>query len=312
MKNQGPARRRGTWGRRDALRLAGVGAAVTGLAACSRVDNGGGGTGADGEEGQSTLERLREQGFVAVALANEVPFGFVDSSGEAAGQSPAVARAVFEELGVPEIQASATSWDGLIPGLQANRYDVIAAGVFITPERCEQVSFTEPTATSPEAFLVDEGNPHGIQHFEDFADNPDLTLAVLNGSVEQTYAEYFGVPGGQLELIPDQTRGFELLQSGRVDAVSMLAVSHTYLLIERDLEDEYTVTDPFYPVMNDNEEKGWGGLCVRQEDEELLSEMNRVIGEFKESGRLLELGEEWGFTEDDLPDETTTAELCEG
>ncbi|QRN78804.1 MAG: ectoine/hydroxyectoine ABC transporter substrate-binding protein EhuB, partial [Nocardiopsis sp. BM-2018] len=86
----------------------------------------------------------------------------------------------------------------------------------------------------------------------------------------------------------------------------------TYLLIERDLEDEYTVTDPFYPVMNDNEEKGWGGLCVRQEDEELLSEMNRVIGEFRESGRLLELGEEWGFTEDDLPDETTTAELCEG
>ncbi|MEU3017365.1 MULTISPECIES: ectoine/hydroxyectoine ABC transporter substrate-binding protein EhuB [unclassified Nocardiopsis] len=280
---------------------------MAGLAACSRVDNNGGGRNA---EGQSTLERLREQGFVEVALANEVPFGFEDSDGEAAGQSPAVAKAVFEELGVPEIRAAATSWDGLIPGLQSNRYDVIAAGVFITPERCQEVAFTEPTATSPEAFLVEKDNPRNIQHFEDFVENPDLKLAVLNGSVEQTYAEYFGVPSDQLETIQDQTRGFELLQSGRVHAVSMLAVSHKYLLIERDLEDEYSVSDPFYPEMNGKEEKGWGGLCVRTEDEELLSEINRVVAEFTESGRLLELGEEWGFTEDDLPDGTTTAELC--
>lgn len=308
MKKQVPAVSRGAWGRRDAFRLGGAGLAAASLAACSRVDEG-----ADGENGGgNTLERLREQGFVAVALANEVPFGFVDDTGEPAGQSPAVAQAVFEELGIPEIQASATSWDGLIPGLKANRYDVIAAGVFITPDRCEEVAFSEPTATAPEAFLVAQGNPENIEHFETFVDNPDLTLAVLNGSVEQTYAEYFGVPEGQMELIPDQTTGFELLESGRVDAVSMLAVSHTYLLIERGLEDEYTVTEPFYPVMNDFEEKGWGGLCVRHEDEELLSEINRVVAEFKESGRLLELGEEWGFTEEDLPDETTTEELCEG
>src|SRR5699024_11881080 len=143
-----------------------------------------------------------------VALANEVPFGFVDDTGEAAGQSPAVAQAVFEELGVPEIQASATSWDGLIPGLQANRYDVIAAGVFITPERCEQVAFSEPTATSPEAFLVKSGNPEDIQHFEDFTKNYDLMLAVLNGSVEQTYDEYYGVLEIQMDLLQDQSTGY--------------------------------------------------------------------------------------------------------
>ena len=307
MKNQGPARRRGTWGRRDALRLGGAGLAVAGLAACSRVDEGGGN--GDGN-GQSTLERLREQGFVAVGLANEIPFGFVDDAGDPAGQSPAVAAAVFEELGVPEIQASPVNWDGLSPGLNANRFDVLAAGVFITPERCEQVAFTEPTATSPEAFMVAAGNPHDIQHFEDFADNPDITLAVLNGSVEQTYAEYFGVPADQMELIGNQTAGYELLEAGRVDAISMLSVSHHYLIQERG--GDFDVSDPFFPVMDDKEEKGWGGLCVRPEDTELLEEMNRVIAEFTESGRLLELGEEWGFTEDDLPDGTSTAELCEG
>ncbi len=158
--------------------------------------------------------------------------------------------------------------------------------------------------------MVASGNPHNIQHFEDFADNPDLKLAVLNGSVEQTYAEYFGVPDGQIELIGNQTAGYELLESGRVDAVSMLSVSHHYLLQERG--GDFEVSEPFFPVMDGKEEKGWGGLCVRQDDTELLEEMNRVIAEFTESGRLLELGEEWGFTEDDLPDGTSTAELCEG
>lgn len=295
---------RGTWGRRDALRLGGLGLATLGLAACSRVDGGGA-----QEGGQSTLDRLREKGFVAVGLANEIPFGFVDGSGEPAGQSPAVAQAVFEELGVPEIQASPVSWDGLIPGLQANRFDVIAAGVFITPERCEQVAFSEPTATSPEAFLVAEGNPHGIEHFTSFVDNPDIKLAVLNASVEQSYAEYFEVPESQLELIPDQTTGYELLEAGRVDAISMLKVSHEYLLLDRG--GPFEVTEAFFPEIDGKEEKGWGGLCLRQQDTELLDEVNRVIAEFKESGRLLELGEEWGFTEADLPDEMTTAELCE-
>ncbi|PWV45104.1 amino acid ABC transporter substrate-binding protein (PAAT family) [Nocardiopsis sp. L17-MgMaSL7] len=302
MKNQVPARRRGTWGRRDAFRLAGAGVAVAALApslaSCSRVSSG------------ASLADLREQGFVRVGLANEIPFGFVDGSGEAAGQSPAVAKAVFEELGIPEIVATSTSWDGLIPGLQNDQFDVLAAGVFITPDRCQEVAFSEPTATAPEAFMVAKGNPKGIQHFEDIAADPDIRLAVLNASVEQNYAEYFGVPEGQMELIPDQTTGFEMLENGRVDAISMLKVSHEYLLMERG--GDFDVTEPFYPVMDGKEEKGWGGLCLRQGDDEMLDEVNRVIAEFTESGRLLELGEEWGFTEDDLPDGTSTAELCEG
>ncbi|WP_017573111.1 ectoine/hydroxyectoine ABC transporter substrate-binding protein EhuB [Nocardiopsis halotolerans] len=284
-----------------------MGLATLGLAACSRVD---GGDGGEGGGSGSTLDRLREQGFVKVGLANEIPFGFVDDSGNPAGQSPAVAKAVFEELGVPEIQAESVSWDGLIPGLKSNQFDVIAAGMFITPERCQQVAFSEPTATSPEAFMVAEGNPHGIQHFEDFVDNPDLRLAVLNGSVEQTYANHFGVPEDQQELITNQTAGYELLEAGRADAMSMLSVSHEYLLQERG--GPFEVTEPFFPVIDGQEEKGWGGLCFRQDENALLEEVNRVIAEFKENGRLLELGQDWGFTEADLPDDTTTAELCEG
>lgn len=299
MKNQG-RNTPGRWGRRDVFRMGGLGLAAVALgptlAACSRV-----GESAD-------LDAMRERGFVRIGLANEIPFGFIDGAGEAAGQSPAVARAVFQELGVEDVQASPVSWDGLIPGLQTDRFDVIAAGMFITPERCGQVAFSEPTAQSPEAFLVHEGNPKNIQTFESFVENEDARVAILNGSVEQDYAEYFGVPDDQIELIPDQTTGYERLEAGRVDAVSMLSVSHTYLLLER--PGPFEVTEAFFPVVDGEEQRGWGGLAFRQEDTELVAEVNRVIAEFKESGRLLEIGEEWGFTEDDLPGDVTTEELC--
>ncbi|MEV2276098.1 ectoine/hydroxyectoine ABC transporter substrate-binding protein EhuB [Nocardiopsis sp. NPDC049922] len=303
MKKQVSAVNRGALGRRDAFRLGGVGLAVAGLAACSRVEDGGTGGG-----GAATLDTIRERGYVRVGLANEQPFGFIDGSGSWAGQSPSLAAAIFEELGVSEIQATPVTWDGLIPGLQSDRFDVVAAGMFVNPERCEQVLFSEPTAQSPEAFLVDSGNPFGITNFESFLDNEEAVLAVLNASVEQGYAESVGIPESQLEIISDQTQGYELLSSGRVDAVSMPSASNNYILQSRG--GDFEVTEPFFPVIDGEEQRGYGALAFPLGNEALVDEVNAVLADFKENGRLLEIGQEWGFSEADLPGDVTTEELC--
>ncbi len=54
-----------------------------------------------------------------------------------------------------------TEFGSLIPGLQAGRFDIIAAGMFVNPKRCEQVQFSEPTYGIGQAFLVAEGQPEG-------------------------------------------------------------------------------------------------------------------------------------------------------
>lgn len=290
------------WTRRDFFRrTAAMGAVAIGgaplLSACSEAG------------GALDLEKLKNDGFIKVGLSNEKPFGFVATDGTVAGQSPAVCKAVFEELGVKDIQPSPVAWDGLIPGLKSGRFDVIAAGMFITPDRCAEVTFSEPTAQSPEAFMVDKGNPKNLTDFESVVKNK-AKVAVLNASVEQTYAEEFGVPAGQIELIPDQTTGFDLLKAGRVDAISMLHVSHTFLLKDLKLEGKYDVTEPFFPVVKGEEQRGVGALAFRSDDSKIVDEVNRVIAEFKESGKLLELGQEWGFDEASLPGDATTAELC--
>ena len=90
------------------------------------------------------LEQLKEQGFARVAIANEPPYTAVAADGKVSGAAPDVAREIFKRLGVPEIVASISEYGAMIPGLQAGRHDVVTAGLFMKPERCAAVVYSEP------------------------------------------------------------------------------------------------------------------------------------------------------------------------
>jgi polar amino acid transport system substrate-binding protein len=124
---------------------------------------------------EPTLERIRREGVVRVGFANEAPFAFIDtSSGRLTGEAPEIARVVFSRLGVGEIEGVLTEFASLIPGLKAGRFDVIAAGMYVTPERCREVAFSQPTYAVGEAFLVAAGNPLQLHGYEDVRDRADV------------------------------------------------------------------------------------------------------------------------------------------
>jgi polar amino acid transport system substrate-binding protein len=295
--------------RRDFLRrVGGTGIAIVAapgvLAACGRDE----GEVAEGEG--LTLDALRDQGYIRAGIANEQPYGFVDDAGELTGESPELAKAIFAELGIDDVRAEPVPWDGLIPGLTSGRFDFVAAGMFITEERCEEVLFTNPDYQGATAFMVPVGNPEAITSFEDVAENDDVTLCVLNAAVEQGYAEDLGVPGDRVEAVDDQVTAFEFLESGRVDAIALTNISLNWMLEQRQAEDEFEVTDGFIPEIDGQEQIGAGAFAFRPEDSEIVDEVNAVLEDFKESGRLLEIIEPFGFTEENLPGDLTAADFC--
>src|SRR3954451_10489314 len=93
---------------------------------------------------QDKLAQLREQGFARIAIANEPPFTAVGADGKVTGAAPDVARVVFKKLGVNDIVASVSEYGAMIPGLAVGRHDAIAAGLFMTPQRCAAVAYSEP------------------------------------------------------------------------------------------------------------------------------------------------------------------------
>src|SRR5690606_6183890 len=101
-------------------------------------------------------------GTVTIGIHNRAPWGFRTAEGDVSGYHPDLVRAVFSSLGIDKVDFVAAEFGALIPGLQAKRFDMIASGLAITPERCEQVLFSEPDLTIVDGLLIKQGNPEGI------------------------------------------------------------------------------------------------------------------------------------------------------
>ncbi len=174
---------------------------------------------------ETTLERARRQGYIRVGFANEAPYGYATPDGKLTGESPEVVKAVLKKIGIPQVDGVLTEFGSLIPGLLAHRFDIIAAGMFITPARCREVQFSDPTYAIGQAFLVKKDDPEHIKDYGSIKANPKLKLAVMSGAVEMAYAKEAGIPFSQLVILPDQSSLVKAVQSGRADAAALTAVS---------------------------------------------------------------------------------------
>ncbi|WP_246225851.1 ectoine/hydroxyectoine ABC transporter substrate-binding protein EhuB [Chelativorans xinjiangense] len=265
------------------------------------------GTAATTAVAQDALEQAQESGYIRVGFANEAPYGFATPDGKLTGEAPEVAKAILAKMGINEVDGVLTEFGSLIPGLKAGRFDMIAAGMFITPERCEQVQFSEPSYGIGQAFLVADGNPKNIVDYGTIAESGDLTLAVMAGAVEADYAEKAGVPQDQLVILPDQSSLVSAVRAGRADAAALTANSIARMA---DNNEGVESTEPFGEVAGESV-KGHGGFAFRPEDTALYEEFNKHLKEFIGTEEHIELVSQFGFGEGYLPNKTTE-ELCAG
>ncbi|MFD7456141.1 MULTISPECIES: ectoine/hydroxyectoine ABC transporter substrate-binding protein EhuB [unclassified Streptomyces] len=270
------------------------------LAACSKAEGGAGGEG-------STLEKLRKQGYVRVAYANEAPYGY-EENGELKGEAPTLHREIFKALGVPELRPAFSEWDGLIPGLQAGKYDVISAGMAITPERCEKTLFSQPEFISPTALMVKAGNPKKITGLA-AAKRAGAVIGVMSGAVEKSYATAAGISEGDIRTLQKPQDGADAVKNGRVDAFLLTGISLNWLAKNNSgLE----VTDSFVPEIDGVKQYSPGGAVFRRGSEELRDAFDAELKKItSDPARYVRLIGRYGFGEDTIPPASLkTADLC--
>lgn len=261
--------------------------------------------------GENTLQRIQREGVVRVGYANEAPYAYMDStSGRLTGEAPEIIRVIMKELGVDEVEGVLTEFGALIPGLKANRFDIIAAGMYILPERCEQIAFTSPTYMIGEAFIVKEGNPLALHSYEDVASHDSATLGVMAGAVEHGYAKKTGVPDGRIIVFPDNVSGLDGVRAGRVDAFAATSLTVQDMLSKTSssgLEQAQPFSDP---IIEGTSVKGYGAFGIRLEDTALLQAVDQALEGFIGSPDHLKLVEPFGFTTLNAPDVNSATELC--
>jgi polar amino acid transport system substrate-binding protein len=252
---------------------------------------------------EGALERLKEQGFARIAIANEPPWTQITPDGKVTGAGPELSREIFKRLGVPEIVASVSEYGAMIPGLQARRFDVVDAGLFIKPERCRAVIFSEPNLCDAEAFAVKQGNPKNLQSYAD-VNSSGATVGAPGGGTEERLALAAGVPRDRVVVVPDGQSGIKMLQDGRIDAYALPTLS-IHDLVERADDPGLEVVTPVKdtPIF-------CAGAAFNKEDEDLRDAYDRVLAEMKQSGEFAKIVEPFGFPAE-AASLTTREKLCE-
>ena len=236
------------------------------------------------------LDDLKAQGFARIAIANEPPFTAVAADGSVSGAAPDVAREVFKRLGVPEVVASISEYGAMIPGLQARRHDVITAGLFMKPERCAAVAYSEPVLCDAEALLLPKGNPKGFKSYADIAADPSAKIGAPGGGTEEKLALEAGVPRDRVIVVPDGQSGVKMLQDGRIDAYSLPILSIVDLMAKaEDPNLEMLAPVVGAPVYCD-------GAAFNKDDTALRDAFDVELAKMKESGEFAAIIEPYGFS----------------
>ena len=258
-------------------------------------------------DAESLMERAQGDGL-RVAFYNFKPYAYLDKSNNLTGEQVDILRHVLGKMDAKIASEQATEWGNLIPGINAKRFDIVAAGMFVTPKRCEQVRFSEPTFGIQQAMVVLKGNPHGIVNYGTIRDK-GLKMAVIPGSAQFGYAEKTGVKPENLLQLPDNPTAVAALRAGRIDAWAVSAPGTRELvagLPEQDME----ATKAFDTVAG-QKAISHGSYAFRKADSDFVDAFDKHLTAFIGTPEHIAIMEAHGMSRDELP-KLKTAGLCAG
>ncbi len=250
------------------------------------------GCAAEEEEPETTTEEPADEGtepaaeeFVLVEegkllVGSDTAFPpFESMNGDVAeGFDVDLMNAIGEKLGL-EVVFMTEIFDTLIPTLQAGgKFDVIASGMTIKPEREEEIDFTDPYYDSNQSLVMAAGSTYNAP--EDLAGKK---IGVQSGTTGEAWAQE-NIPDAELVPFKNATEAFSAAAAGNVDAiVNDLPVS-TELLKEDDRGLEIVAQIPTGEQY---------GFAVSEENPALLAAMNDALAELRADGTYAEIYEKW-------------------
>ncbi|AYA74800.1 ABC transporter substrate-binding protein [Bacillus sp. Y1] len=236
------------------------------LAACGQNNESGNG---EAEEGKKVLTMGTSADFA--------PFESRNTSGEVEGFDIDLAKYIAEELGY-ELKIEDMKFDGLIGALQANRVDLVLSGMSATEKRAQNVDFSTQYHHSGEMFItLKDSEVTSLDQLE------GKTVGVQLGTIQEEGARKLQeTVDFEIKAVDNATILIQELQSNRIDLAYLDKSVATGYINEQGLAgfDDPTSSSP--------------GMAVAfPKGSELVDEVNQVLKEMEENGKLEELKAKW-------------------
>ena len=216
------------------------------------------------------------------------PFTYKTESGEPAGFDVDVAKALCDELKSKCVFVE-QAWDGMIPGLQAKKYDAIISSMSITEERKQAVDFTGKYYNTPSCVVVKSALNLGSEA----AAFKGKKIGVLKASTQEKYAMGELQPAGATIVPYDaQDQVYLDIKSGRLDGTVADVVEVNGGFLSTPDGKDYACAGARIPVEFDAKYFGDGaGVAIRKEDTALRDALNAGIKAIRDNGKWKELAE---------------------
>ncbi|MGJ9459459.1 transporter substrate-binding domain-containing protein [Oceanobacillus sp. CF4.6] len=241
------------------------------LAAC------GGSNETDTDSNADSGESEEKQVLTMATSADFPPFESRDTEGNFEGFDIELSQLIAEELGY-ELEIEDMSFDGLIGALQAERVDMVMAGMSATEKRKENVDFSSEYNRSGEMFVTKAEEP--IEALEDLEGKK---VGVQLGTIQEEGADQLSEEYGfEVKKVDDAGIMVQEMNSNRIDV----------MYLDKEVAKGYIEKQGF--VGFDDPTTVSPGMAIAfPKGSELVEEVNAALEEIESSGKLDELKEKW-------------------
>ncbi|MFN4311735.1 MAG: transporter substrate-binding domain-containing protein [Ferrovibrio sp.] len=214
--------------------------------------------------------------------ATFAPHAMVKLGGGLQGFNIELGEELAKRMG-KKLEVEGTEFSGLIPGLNAKKYDFVLAPVTVTPERAKALLFTEGYLNTDFTFVEKKSAP-GIKALSDLKGK---TIAVNKGSAYETWArdnaEKYGF---KYDVYGSNSDAIQAVQAGRADAnLGGNTVSAWAAKQNPEVKTSYTITTGLV----------WA-LAFRGDDKAGRDAASMALKCMKKDGFVAKIAEKWfGF-----------------
>ncbi len=213
------------------------------------------------------------------------PFNNLESDGTLTGFDIDIAKALCDEMKVT-CEFVTQDWDGIIPALQAKKFDAIIASMSITDERKQKVDFTDKYYNTPPAIVVPKDSPLKDASEESLAGK---MIGVQSGTTHANYVEAH-MKKSEPKLYPTADEYKLDIANGRVDAV----VDDIVVLSQWLKTTDGACCKLLAPLPIDIKINGQGaGIAIRKGDDALREKFNAAIKAIRANGKYEEINKKY-------------------
>lgn len=245
--------------------------------------------------GENERAGNNEDADVVIGLDDTfVPMGFRDDDGKLTGFDIELAEAVFA-LNDTEVAFQPIDWSMKETELNNETIDLIWNGYSQTPEREEKVAFSDPYMSNSQLLVTSkDSNIDSIDQMDGKTLGAQEGSSGYNSFNQEPEALKDIVEGKDATLYDSFNEAFIDLESGRIDGLLIDRVYAEYYLNQNEKMDDFNLIETPYEDEN-------FAVGVRQDDDELLEEVNNGLQELQDNGEFAKISEKW-FGEDVSPD----------